>query len=148
MIKPVHNKLYLELLPDSEQPERTIFNQDAELMKHYEVIAKGSTVSEEIEVGDIVTCYINHVRMIDFHKGFCTDRDPIFIDGSPRTGKVVIKNPQREGLTLFNRAEVVKSSSKDVDEACDVIYLPGQGHILPDGTEIISETQIVAKDVE
>lgn len=148
-MKPVYNKLLLKKLPDSQQPKKTFLTPDAELLKKYEVLDIGSEVKEEISVGSIVTCYINHVQMIDSEKGFCTFRDPVFVDGKVREGKVGLGLTTSIPMTRLNEAEVVNSGSSEIPTGSKIVYIPGQGHILPDNTEIISLTQILAlKDGE
>ena len=143
-LKVLNNKLHIRLLPDAEQPKKSIFSPDAEMLKKAEVLDVGQKVTE-IEKGQIITLYVNSLYMLGTEEAFCTDRDPIFINGYPREGKVNVGNTEKKTMTSFTKGIALKSSSGDIDDN-DVIYFrEGQSHILPDNTEIISESQIYFK---
>lgn len=140
----LNNKVYFELLDDSKQPKKTIFTPNAEMLKHAKVISVGSKV-EEIKEEDIITLYVNHINMIDEKEGLCSDRDPVFINYYPRKDKINASLEEKSSLTPFTKAKVISSSCNDIKDGDTVYIKSGQGHILPDNTELISESQIYYK---
>lgn len=143
----LNSKIWFDLLEDSKQPKKTIFTPNAEMLKLGKVKATGSKV-EEVKVGDIITLYVNSIHFLNEKEGFCTEREVVFRNGLPQKGKVHIKEQENVNMTSFNKAKVVKSSSEDVEEGDVINYKNGQSHILPDNTEIISESQIYFKELD
>lgn len=143
-MKVLNTKIYLELLPDDDQPKRTILKPDAEMMKHYRVLDVGHRV-EIVKKDDIVTTYVNNVMMLDTSKGLCSERDIVFINHSPQPGKINITDQSKVPLTGFKSGRVLSSGVDDISKDDRVYYKPGQSHVLPDHTELISETNIYFK---
>ena len=56
-MKVLNNKVYFELLDDSQQPQKTIFQPNADMLKLGRVIDVGQKV-EYISEGDIITIYV------------------------------------------------------------------------------------------
>lgn len=140
-MKVLNNKVYFELLDDSQQPQKTIFQPNADMLKLGRVIDVGQKV-EYISEGDIITIYITSISMLDSTKGLCNDRDIIFNNSVPQKGKVHIGEQKNNKLSVFNSAKVLSSNSPDIQNEEEVYYKSGQSHVLPDNTEIISESQI------
>ena len=140
----LNNKIYLELLDDELQPKKTFLNTDADLLKYCNVLDVGNSVSD-IKKDDIVTLYVININFIDSKKGFCSDRDVIFINNRPKEKKVHINNQQKEKYGILYKGTVLASSSNDIKDGDEIYYKHGQSHILPDNTEILSETQIFYK---
>lgn len=141
-MKVLNNKIYFELLPDSEQPQKTIFSPNMDMLKLCKVIDIGNKVFDFIKKEDIITLYVNNIQMIDKTKGFCNDKDVLFINEYPLKGKVHVTEQEKPKITPFSKAKVKKSSVDDIKDNENIYYKQGQSHILPDSTEIISETQI------
>ena len=140
-MKVLNNKIYFELLEDSEQPQKTIFQPNADMLKLCRVIDVGQNV-EYVSEGDIITIYVTSISMLDSTKGLCTERDVIFNNSIPQKGKVHIGQQKNNELSVFKSGKVLSSNSQDIEKNDEVYYKPGQSHVLPDNTEIISETQI------
>lgn len=140
-MKAANNKIFFELLDEEFQPKKTIFNPNATMLKLSKVISVGCK-TEVAKVGDIITTYVSTNMMIDSKKGFCSERDVIFFNDIPQPNKVHIKNQSGDNLSLFTSAEVINSNSEDIMKNQKIFYRKGQSHILPDNTEIISDTQI------
>lgn len=136
-----NSKILFELLPDKDQPKKTALRPNADLMKHGKVLDIGSKV-EDVSIGDIITLYVTTMFMIEKNKGFCSERDVIFTNDIPQKGKVHIHRQSKKPLQKFSNAEVVNSNAADVEKGETVYYREGQSMVLPDHTEIISETQI------
>lgn len=141
---PLNNKVYFELLPDSEQPQKTIFQPTADMMKIARVISNGHKV-DIVYPGQKIWIYVNNIISMNDNKGFCVDRDIIFIDEYPQPGKVHIFGQSSTPLSSLESSKVLKSSSEDIENGDTVHYRKGQSHVLPDNTEIISESQIFYK---
>lgn len=140
----LNNKIHLRLLPEDQQPQRSLFQPTADLLKYAEVLGVGSKVTE-IQKGQKIVVYVNALRMLNDKEGFCTERDPVFVDDLPRQGKVNTTKAAKEILTGFDKAEVLSSSSEGIEPGDTVYYTAGQSHILPDNTELISDSQIYFK---
>lgn len=141
----LNNKIHFKLLSEDKQPKKTIFTPNAELLKHAEVLDVGKDVVE-IKTNDVITLHVNAMNMLDSKEGFCTERDPIFVNYNPRIDKVQITETSKVNLTNFSEASVLKSSYSEVENGEKVYYKEGQSLILPDNTEIISKSQIFYKD--
>ena len=114
------------------------------MLKKAEVLEVGSNVIH-VKTGDIIEVYVNTMVMISKDEGFCSERDVIFTNSLPPEGKVHIKNPSKKPLSPLTEAEVVNSNAKEIEKGDVVYFKSGQSHILPDNSEIISETQIYHK---
>lgn len=144
-MRALNSKVMYTLLPDSEQPKRSVFNPDAENLKKCKVLSVGSKV-ENIKVDDIITLYIHDIRMAEENIGYCNDTNPIFINDKPQPNKTHIKTKKTNKISKFSKATVLSSTDKELKEGDEVGYIKGTGLELPDGTEIISDTQIFYKD--
>lgn len=143
---PLNTKIYFELLPDSEQPQKTFMNSELDKIKLCKVLKTGNKVSNFVKEEDIITVPVHAITMMYKEtKGFCSERDVIFSNSYPVEGKVHIKNQERIELNNLNKAIVIKSSSQDIDDEDEIFYKNGQSLVLPDHTEIISESQIYFK---
>lgn len=140
----LNNKILLEVLDDEFQPKKTFLNTTADLLKYCKVLDVGKKV-EDIKKDDIVKLYVININFLDKKTGFCNEKDIIFINDYPRENKVHIKNQTKENLGFLHKADVIKSSSDDIEDNDEIYYKHGQSHILPDNTEIVSETQIYYK---
>lgn len=143
-MKALNNKILYKVLEDEKQPQKSMFSPNADMLKHVEVISIGHKV-EFLSVGDIATLYVNDMYRFDNELGFCSDRSVLFKNGVPQEGKVHIKNQESIELSSFGKAEVIESNSSDVKKGDIIYYRKGQSHILPDHTEIISESQVYYK---
>lgn len=141
----LNNKILFELLSDDKQPQKTIFNTNATMLKLGRVVSVGDEV-EKIKKGDIITVYVTTIFMLDGKMGFCSQRDIIFTNDIPAENKVHVKHQSKEDLSLFDSAIVVNSNSKNIDSGDKIFFRKGQSHILPDNTEIISDSQIYYKE--
>lgn len=144
-MKALNNKVMYTLLPDNEQPKRTILNPDGDNLKKAKVISVGSKV-EHIKLDDIITLYTHDVRIAEDNIGYCTDTNPIFINNKPQPNKTHIQTKKTNKVSRFNKATVLSSTDKELKEGDEIGYVKGSGLILPDNTEIISDTQIFYKD--
>lgn len=140
----LNSKIYFELLPDEEQAQRTVFTPNADMMKKASVINVGSKV-EFVKEKDIIEIYSNSIVLTEGRKGFCSERDVIFTNSKPPIGKIHINEQSTRGMTVLTNANVISSNADDVEEGDRVYYKAGQSHILPDHTEIISESQVYYK---
>lgn len=140
-MKVLNNKILMTILDDGHQPQKTIFSPNADMLKLFKIVDVGEKV-ELVKKGDIVTTYVNNVTLLNGDEYFCTERDILFINDYPQPGKIHLRGQVKEKLTLFNSAEVIKSSSGDIEDEDKVFYKAGQSHVLPDSTEIISESQV------
>ena len=111
----LNNKIYLELLDDELQPKKTFLNTDADLLKYCNVLDVGSNVYE-VKKGDIITLYVININFIDSKKGFCSDRDVIFINNRPKEKKVHINSQQKEKYGILYKASVISSNSNDIND--------------------------------
>lgn len=143
-MRVLNNKIYFELLPAEDQPKKTIFNPTADMLKLAKVIDVGCKV-EEVKKEDIITLYEVAIKNLGDGTGLCSERDVIFANSIPQKNKVHIKNQEKVDLSMLNKATVVNSNCEDVSQDNTVFYINGQSHILPDNTEIISESQIFYK---
>lgn len=143
-IKPLNNKIYFELLPDLEQPQKTIFQPTADMMKLAKVIEVGNKV-EVVNKGQEITLYVNNIIPLEGKKGFCIERDIIFIDTYPQPGKVHIDGQSNTPMASLESSSVIRSSSEGIEDGDIIYYKKGQAHVLPDNSEIISESQIFYK---
>ena len=139
--KVLNNKVYFELLPESEQPKKTIFQPNMDILKIGRVIDVGHRV-ENIKKGDKITLHINNISKYIGNECFCNDRDVIFINGYPQDGRVQITEVEDISMSSFKKARVIKSSTEDIQDNSNVYYKDGQFLELPDHTKILSETQI------
>ena len=141
-MRPVNNKILFDLLPDYEQPRKTVFSPDADTMKVARVISTGPEVTQDIKKDLKITFYVHGSRMLDSRTGVISDRDVVFVDDRPRPGKVHVTEQETKSMSSLGTARVISSGSKDISDREEIFYSPGQSLQLPDGTEIISETQI------
>lgn len=143
----VNNKVLFVLLPEKDQPQKTIFTPHADIWKHAKVMEVGHKV-EIAKEKDIITVYVSTMVMIEKNIGICSDRDIIFINGIPTEGKVQINQQSKSdsGLSILKSANVVSSNSGDISPGNKVFYKEGKSHELPDNTEIILESQIYYKE--
>jgi hypothetical protein len=139
--KILNSKIFFEVLPDKDQPQKSPFSPNADLMKYAKVLDIGHKV-EWVEIGDVIKLYVNTMFMIEKNKGFCSERDVIFRNSIPPKGKVHIKDQIKDTMSPLKNAKVIQSNSEDIISNDTIGYRDGQSLILPDGTEIISETQI------
>ena len=144
-MKPLNTKIYFKLLPEDQQPKKSVFIPDAEMLKFVEVLDVGHGVSK-IKQGDILTVYITTIQMLTQSEGFCIEREVIFINNYPQENKIHINGQVKKGMSVFKQANVLASSSQDIDDNDIIYFKDGQTHILPDGSEIISESQVYYKD--
>lgn len=139
--KVLNTKIYFQLLPESEQPQKTVFQPNMDVLKIGQVIDVGHKV-EKVKKGDFITLHINNISKYIQNDCFCNERDVIFINGYPQEGKVQITEQEDMNMTSFKKARVLKSSSNDIKDNEKVFYKDGQFLELPDHTKILSETQI------
>ena len=144
-MKPLNNKVYFEILSEDKQPKKSVFIPDAEMLKLAEVIDVGESVTK-VKKEDIITIYVTAISMLTSTTGFCSEREIIFINSYPQENKIHINSQVKQELTIFRKANVLKSSSHDIKDNETIYYKDGQTHILPDGSEIISESQVYYKD--
>lgn len=144
-MKALNNKVSFKLLPDSEQPKRSVLNPDAESLKKATVLSVGYKV-EHIKVGDVIVLYTNDIRIAEEGIGYCNETNPIFINDKPQPNKTHIQTKKTNKISKFNKAIVKSSTDKELQEGDEIGYVKGSGLILPDHTEIISDTQIFYKD--
>lgn len=140
----LNNKISYILLPDEEQPNRTILNPDGDNLKKAKVVSVGSKV-EHIKPDDIITLYTHDVRIAEENIGYCADTNPIFINEKPQPNKTHIRTKKVNKVSRFQKATVLSSTDKELNEGDEIGYVKGNGLILPDNTEIISDTQIFYK---
>jgi hypothetical protein len=140
----LNNKIFFELLHEDDQPKKTIFTPNADLLKHARVIEVGHQVERPKE-SDIITLPVTTMIMTEKSKGFCSERDVIFVNGIPSEGKIHINKQSKEGITLLLNANVISSNSSDVQKGDTIFYREGQSMQLPDNTEIISEKSVYYK---
>lgn len=139
------DKIYYEILPDSDQPQKTIFTPNADMLKRVKVLDVGDMVVNK-KKGDILTLYVNDMtRYGDYDKGFCIDRHVIFTNDIPQYLKVQVKNIQKDTMEVLSKGTVVESGSENIKKDDDIVFKHGQSHILPDNSEIISDSQIYFK---
>lgn len=143
--KITNNKIYFELLPESEQPVKSIYAPTGDMMKLGKVLDTGHKV-EIAKKGDIIQIYFTTMILLNPKEAFCSDRDVIFVNDIPQKGKIHINKQSKESLSLLNSSIVINSNSDDIQKNDKIYYKKGQGHILPDNTEIISETQVYYKE--
>lgn len=144
-MKPLNSKVYFEILSDDKQPKKSVFIPDAEMLKLAEVIDVGESVTK-VKKEDIITIYVTAISMLTSTTGFCAEREIIFINSYPQENKIHINSQVKQELTVFKKANVLASSSPDIEAKETIYYKDGQTHILPDGSEIISESQVYYKD--
>lgn len=140
-MKVLGDKILYELLPIDEQPKSSIFQPNMDMLKRGRVIKVGKDCKEICE-GDVITFYVNHMRVLDKDLGFLMERDVIFINEVVREGKVELRPMGHKHLTNFDLGEVVSSGYDEVSKGAVVGYQKGQSHILPNNNEILSKTQI------
>lgn len=140
-MKIVNSKIYFEVLPEKDQDKKTVFTPNADMMKYAKVIDIGHKV-EWVQSGDIIKLYVNTMFMTEKGKGFCAERDVIFCNQIPQKGKVHIKEQVKDKITSLKTAKVINANCEDIESGDTVAYRDGQSLILPDNTEIVSETQI------
>lgn len=138
------DKLLVRLLPEDLQPKKTIFHSTMDMLKKVEVIKKGDN-TKWINEGDVVTLYVNSLYNIEDDLFFCVEREVILINDKPQPGKIHIKNPTKISMTALHEAEVVSSNDVELIKGDTLIFKKGQSLVLPDHTEIISESQAFAK---
>ncbi|MDR1019007.1 MAG: hypothetical protein LBM02_09955 [Lachnospiraceae bacterium] len=140
--KPLNNKILFRLLPEEQQPKKTILVPDGDVLKKAEVIEVGEKVVN-IQKGDEIVLYVNDIRGIGDGIGFCADSNPIFINERPQPNKTHISHVTLDdNLTKFNNGKVISTTDHNLNKEDIVGYVKGAGLILPDGTEIISDNQI------
>ena len=140
-IKVLNTKIHFELLPESDQPQKTVFQPNMDVLKIGKVLDIGHKV-EKVKKGDFITLHINNISKYIQNDYFCNERDVIFINGYPQEGKVQITEQEDINMTSFKKARVLKSSTNDIKDNEKVFYKDGQFLELPDHTKILSETQI------
>lgn len=143
-MEPLFNKVLFELLSEDKQPKKSIFAPNGDSIKNAVVIAIGETVTA-INPGDIIQLYVNDIMGIDSKLGYCIDTNAIFINRKPQPNKTHIRSKKSEELSKFNKADVIVSTSSKLKKGDEIGYKKGSGLILPDGSEIISNTQIYFK---
>jgi exosome complex RNA-binding protein Csl4 len=143
-MEALNNKILYKVLDEEYQPKKNIFTPNADLLKYAEVISIGEKV-EFVKKGDIISIYVHDMNRVDSEVGFCSDRSVIFKNGIPQKGKIHITNIENNPMNSFSKGEVIKSNSDDVEPGDIIYFKSGQSHILPDHTEIISETQVYYK---
>lgn len=143
-MEPLFNKVLFELLPEDQQPKKSIFAPNGDSVKNATVIAIGETVTA-IKEGDIIQLYVNDIMGIDSKRGYCIDTNAIFINKQPQPNKTHIRTKKSEGLSKFVKADVISSSTLNLKEGDEIGFKRGSGLVLPDGSEIISNTQIYFK---
>lgn len=141
----LNSKIKFKLLPDDDQPKKSVFKPNADLIKLVKVEKIGTRV-EHVEEGDILHLYVTSMFMIDSDTGFCSERDVIFCNEIPQKGKVHISEQSKKPMDVFSTAKVINANSEDVLQGDIIHYREGQSHLLPDNTEILSETQIYYKE--
>lgn len=143
-MKAVNNKILYELLPEEDQPKKTIFSPGMDMLKRLRVLDKGSKV-DDINVGDIITVYVHDMNQISSERGFCNSTSVIFTNDIPPKGTVHVNNINKESLSNFANGDVIQSNSEDIQKEDKIYFKQDKAHILPDNTEIISERQIFYK---
>ena len=141
----LNSKIKFKLLPDDDQPKKSVFKPNVDLIKLVKVEKIGTRV-EDVEEGDILHLYVTSMFMIDSDTGFCSERDVIFCNEIPQKGKVHISEQSKKPMDVFSTAKVINANSEDVLQGDIIHYREGQSHLLPDNTEILSETQIYYKE--
>lgn len=136
-----NNKIYFKLLDESLQPVKTILRPQADVIKLVEVLDVGHKV-EIAKKGDILHLYVATMIITEYDKGFCSDRDVLFVNEIPQAGKVHITNQEKDPLNPLSTANVINSNSEGIDKNDKIYYRSGQSLILPDNTEILSDSQI------
>lgn len=143
-MEPLFNKVLFELLPEDQQPKKSIFAPNGDSVKNAKVISVGETVTF-IKKDDIIQLYANDIMGINSKLGYCIDTNAIFINRKPQPNKTHIRSKKSEELSKFNKADIISSSSSKLKEGDEIGFKKGNGLILPDGSEIISNTQIYFK---
>lgn len=144
-IKPLNTKIYFKLLPEDKQPKKTIIAPDGDILKIGTVLDVGHEV-EQIKKGDTITLYGYDCIRLDQNRAVTNERSVIFINGIPQKNKThIIEVGDDSMLSVLTKAKVIGSSSKDMSEEDLVFFKKGAGLILPDKTEIVSDSQIFFK---
>lgn len=143
-MEALNNKILVELLPDSEQPKKTIFSPNEDMIKIGIALSTGYKVENVVEK-DRLHVYVNSLHVVEGNLAFCSERDVIFRNNYPQPGKIHIDSQIDIPMSSFMKANVVRSSSEDILDQETIFYKKGQSHVLPNNTEIISETQVYYK---
>jgi len=141
MIQAVNNKVLYNLLPPEEQPQKLVLSPNADSLKIGKVLNVGETVTY-IKQGDIITVYVNDLIKVEENTYICTDKQILFINNLPQPNKVQIEPIKSESLYKLKKAKVISSNDIEIKPDDTILFIPGQGVILPNHTEIISNTQI------
>lgn len=143
-IKPLNSKVYFTLLPSDKQPKKTLISPDGDILKMGEILKVGNEVTE-LKEGDIITFYGNDFLRITEKEGVIADRSIIFVNSKPRKNKTHISELNSTELSTLNKARVISSDDNEIQEDDNIFYKKGASLILPDKTEIISNTQVFYK---
>lgn len=143
-MKPLNNKIFFELLDEKHQPKKSILVPDGDILKKAKVLDVGNKVTN-IKKGDEIVLYVNDIRGIGDRKGYCNDTNPIFINDKPQANKTHISKISSDNLTRFDNGKVISSTDDNLKKDDIIGYIKGNGLILPDSSEIISDTQIFFK---
>lgn len=144
-IKPLNTKIYFKLLPENQQPRKTLIAPDGDILKKATVISVGEEVAQVVK-GDIITIYGYDCIRLDSDKGVTNERSVLFKNEIPLKNKThIIEMDDIETLNVLSKAKVIATSTKDIDREDIVYFKKGTGLILPDKTEIISDSQIFFK---
>lgn len=140
-MKALNDKIYFELLDDSEQPKKSTFRPNMDMLKYAKVLDVGQN-TKWVKQNDIITLYYMSIVILKNNEGFCSEREVLLSNGIPPERKVLISHLSRETLSNFNKASVLESNSEDISKGDIIFYKQGSSHLLPDNTEIINENQI------
>lgn len=143
-MKPLNNKIFFELLDEKYQPKKSILVPDGDILKKAKVLDIGDKVTN-IKKGDEIVLYVNDIRGIGDRKGYCNDTNPIFINDKPQPNKTHISKISSDNLTKFDNGKVISSTDNNLKKNDIIGYIKENGLILPDSSEIISDTQIFFK---
>lgn len=143
-IKPLNNKIYFRLLPLEQQPKKTLIAPDGDILKKGEVLKIGREVTE-VKEKDIITFYGNDFLRVTEKEGVIMERGIIFINDKPTKNKTHISELDNKELTTMSKARVISSDDSGMIQDDTIFYKKGASLILPDKTEIISNTQIFYK---
>lgn len=143
-MRPLNNKIKFELLPEDEQPKKTSMVPFGDALKKVKVLEVGTKV-EDIEKDDILVLYNHDVMLFEGSMGYCLDRDPVFINDHPQKNKTHIQPKKADRLSKFEKGTVLSTTDPEMSKGDEIGFKKANGLILPDNTEIISDTQIYFK---
>ena len=133
-----------ELLPEDQQPKPTLLNPNADDLKKAKVLGVGCKV-QYIKEYDVITLYNNDIMIVEDNTGYCTETNPIFINDKPQPNKTNILPENSLSISKFSKATVLTSTDPQLKKGDKVGYKKASGLVLPDQSEIISDTQIFFK---